>query len=291
MRLVRILTIAHLVALVFGLAGILIALPNPHLWADSPLGVATFTFGMQHAGALHIVFGAAAMLAFGARAIGWRKTGIFFVVSVAISLASELIGTATGWPFGNYAYTEGLGWKVLGRVPYTIPLSWFYVGFASYLLAAAVLARVPPASLSGRGRAWGEVLLGSWFLLVWDLVLDPAMAHESLPIKFWIWYESGSFFGMPMQNLAAWYVTGLVFMGVSRLAWRDGLPHGAPLVWIPLTIFVANCAFAAVLSASVGLWQPIPLAIVCGLAPLAILAILPGARRTGGSRVSSLAGS
>jgi uncharacterized membrane protein len=274
MTLVRALLVGHLAALLFGLAGLLIALPNPQLWAESPLGVATFRFGMEHAGALHIVLGAATMLLFGARAIGWRKTGIFFTLAVAISLTSELIGTATGWPFGNYTYTQGLGPKVLGRVPYTIPLSWFYVGFASYLLAVAVLARFAARPLTSRGRAWSEVALGAWLLLVWDLVLDPAMAHESLPVKFWTWSESGPFFGMPIQNLAAWFVTGLAFMGVSRLLWRQGLPRTAPLIWIPLWTYLANCLFAAVLSASVGLWQPIPLAIVAGLAPIAVLSLL-----------------
>jgi putative membrane protein len=282
MTLVRTLLIAHLAALVFGLAGLLIALPNPHLWAGSPLGIQVFQFGMEHAGALHILFGAATMLALGLRALGRRKTAIFFVASVSISLASELIGTATGWPFGNYAYTEGLGWKVLGRVPYTIPLSWFYMGFASYLLAVAILARWTPPSLTARSRAVSEVALGAWLLLVWDLVLDPAMAHESLPVKFWIWSESGPFFGMPIKNLAAWFATGAIFIGLSRLLWREGVPTPAgagALAHVSLATYLANHAFAAVLSASVGLWAPIPLAILFGLAPVVVLiALAPGAR-------------
>jgi putative membrane protein len=278
MRLVWGLLIGHLTALVFGLAGLLIALPNPRLWADSPLGVATFRFGMEHAGGLHIVFGAATMLALGLVWLGWRKTAIFFAASVTISLASELVGTTTGWPFGNYAYTEGLGPKVLGRVPYTIPLSWFYMGFASYLLADAVLARWTIRSGGAHPRAWAAVVLGAWFLLVWDLVLDPAMAHESLPVKFWIWYERGPFFGMPIQNLVAWFVTGLAFIGASRLLWRADRPRAPAAVRVPLVVYIANCVFAGVLSASVGLWEPIPLCIVFGLAPVALLAWAGGRR-------------
>ena len=274
------LVVGHLVALTFGLAGILIALPNPQMWANSPLGVQTFTFGMEYAGSLHILFGAAAMLAFGGWRIGWRKTLIFFVASVTISLTSELVGTATGWPFGNYAYTEGLGPKVLGRVPYTIPLSWFYMGFASYVLAAAILDRFTP-----RARPWAAVALGSWLLLAWDVVLDPAMAHESLPIKFWVWSETGIFFGMPLKNLVAWFATGLVYIGVGRLLWREDLRQPGTMIWVPLVTYVANCVFAAFLSASVGLWQPIPLAAVVALAPVAVLALL--ARRPAERQPSS----
>ena len=129
-----ILFVAHLGALIFGLVGILIMLPHPELWQDDPSAVEVFTWSMEHAGATHIILGAATMFAFGIVAIGWRKTAIFAAVSYPLSLGSELIGTGTGWPFGNYEYTDFLGTKVLGRVPYTIPLSWFYMGFASFLL-------------------------------------------------------------------------------------------------------------------------------------------------------------
>ncbi len=132
---------AHVAALAFGLGGILIALPNPHLWAGSEWGADVFEFGMSYGGSLHIVLGALTMLLFGGMVIGWRRTGIFFVVTVVLSLSSELIGTGTGWPFGNYEYTSGLGYKVLGRVPFTIPLSWFYIGFASYLLGNTLIAQ------------------------------------------------------------------------------------------------------------------------------------------------------
>lgn len=276
MILVYVLLTSHLAALIFGLLGLLVILPNPQLWAGSPLGVQVFAWGMQHAGALHIVLGAATMLAFGGRALGWRKTLVFFVASVVISLASELVGTTTGWPFGNYAYTEGLGQKVLGRVPYTIPLSWFYMGFAGYLLATAV-----PLRATGRTRSWLLVVLGAWLLLVWDLVLDPAMAHESLPVKFWEWYETGPFFGMPIQNLLAWFVTGLLYIGVSRLLWRADPTVPAPLLRTPLVTYLANCLFAAVLSLSVGLWQPIPLALAAGLLPIVALSWTSPARSDG----------
>ncbi len=208
MRLVRILFFAHLAALIFGLGGILIALPNPQWWADSRYGADVFRFGMEYGGSLHIILGAATMLAFGGLTIGWRKTLTFFVVTVALSLSSELIGTGTGWPFGNYEYTSGLGYKVLGRVPFTIPLSWFYVGFASYLLMNRLAEH--------RARAYQgllAVLGGAYLLTVWDLVLDPAMAHESLAIQFWTWYETGPYFGMPLLNFGGWAFTAVLFMG------------------------------------------------------------------------------
>lgn len=256
---------AHVAALTFGLGGILIALPNPQLWADSAWGADVFQFGMNYGGVLHIVLGALVMFLFGVYAIGWRKTTIFFAVTVALSLSSELIGTGTGWPFGNYEYTTGLGYKVLGRVPFTIPLSWFYIGFASYLLANTLFAR--RGKLAQPALA---VLGGAYLLVVWDLVLDPAMAHEDLPIRFWTWFETGAYFGMPVKNFGGWALTGLIFMGVSRLLWREDPNPRQYGTTLPFMIYLANMIFAMALSLSVDLWEPVLITIVLGLLPAAI---------------------
>jgi putative membrane protein len=253
---------AHLAALVFGLVGLLIMLPHPELWASDPNAVKVFDWSMRYAGSLHIVLGAATMLAVGVVALGWRKTAIFLAVATGLSLSSELIGTSTGWPFGNYAYTSFLGHKVLGRVPFTIPLSWFYMGLASYLLGSLLAAR-----LGVRRRTAWSLGLGVWFLTVWDLVLDPAMAHHALRVQFWVWDESGPYFGMPIRNFVGWSLTGLLFMAIGRALWRrDVEPERLPMRF-PLAVYAANVAFAMVLSAGVGLWLPILLAAALGVLP------------------------
>ena len=265
--------VAHLSALVFGLIGLLIMLPNPDLWASDPNAVKVFDWSMKYAGSLHIILGAATMFVAGVVTIGWRKTSLFAIVSYSLSLSSELIGTGTGWPFGNYEYTSFLGHKILGRVPFTIPLSWFYMGFASYLLGA-VLA----AGMGFRRRTLWTLGLGVWFLTVWDLVLDPAMAHESLRVQFWIWDEAGPYLGMPIKNFVGWSVTGLIFMPISRALWRRDIEVTSLSMRIPLAVYVANIAFAMVLSAAVGLWLPIFLAAVLGLLPAALAVKVPARR-------------
>lgn len=256
---------AHAVALVFGLAGLLIALPNPHLWATSPLGVQTFVFGMEHAGALHIVLGALTMAAYGVVRIGWRPTILFFCLATTLSLGMELLGTGTGWPFGTYSYTTGLGQKIGGQVPYTIPLSWFSMGFAGWLLGLGIARRQ-----GWRPVQLVAVLLGVWLLTIWDLVLDPAMAHESLPIQFWVWHQTGPYFGMPLQNFAGWSLTGLLFMGLSALWSRPAVDVDQLSARLPFWFYVVNTLFAMVLSASVGLWLPILISAVAGLVPAAL---------------------
>ena len=152
MKLARALFALHLAALAFAVGGIVVALPHPALWSSSPLGATVFKFGMGGGGVLYLLLGAATMLTFGLATLGPRRTLLFFAVATLLPLAAELLGTGTGWPFGAYSYTDGLGLKVAGRVPFTVPLSWFYMGFASYLLAARLSRRWQRSWLGARRR-------------------------------------------------------------------------------------------------------------------------------------------
>ena len=242
----------------FGLAGMLVALPHPELWAGNPALVPFFAYGMTWGGATQMVLGAAAMLAFGVVAVGWRRTLVFFAAATLISLASELLGTTTGLPFGAYAYTAGLGYKVLGHVPFSVPLSWFYMGFAAFLLAGRLAA------------GWRRVALGALLLAAWDLVLDPAMANGALRLQFWVWRQPGLYYGMPVQNLAGWVLVGLAFMAVARLAWRADPALDGRAAWLPFAVYLANLGFGVALALSVGLWPPVLAAGVLSLAPAAL---------------------
>lgn len=269
MRTVKIFFFCHLAALAFGLGGLFVALPHPELWDTNADAAHVFNFGMNYAGSLHILFGAATMLLFGLLFVGPRKTFIFFAASTAISLGMELMGTGTGFPFGAYSYSNLLGYKVADRVPYSIPLSWFYMGFTSLILASIIVSKWRRPYCTAR-----SLVMGVYFLTVWDLALDPAMASQYLPLHFWTWHEPGPYFGMPIRNLVGWSLTGLAFMGVSRLLWSTNLDSPRIPVWLPLSMYIANISFAIALNLSAGLWLPPLIAVTFGLLP-ASLTLLP----------------
>jgi len=252
----------HVVALGFGLFGILVAIPHPELWAGRPSDAAFFGWAIGRGGSLGMVTGALVMFAWGVWAIGWRRTLIFAVISCVVSASAELTGTKTGWPFGGYEYLTFLGWKISGRVPYGVPLAWFYMGFAAYALALAI---VPSRA---EGRTWRTVLFGAWLLTGWDLVLDPSMV--ALPqIQFWRWHEHGPYFGMPLRNMAGWYATGVAFIGLSRFAWR-GEPNPRELrLGVPFAVYTINIVWSMILAVSAGLWQTALAAVVLSLVPAA----------------------
>ena len=255
----------HALALVLGLFGILIAIPHPELWAGRPADAAFFAFAVNKTGGTAMFLGAIAMLAYGFAALGARRTLIFFFAATVISAAAELTGTKTGWPFGGYEYTDFLGPKLLGRVPIAVPLSWFYMGFASFVLADAIAAQ-----RAWRSRALWSIALGTWLLTAWDLVLDPSMAAPQMQyIHFWIWHESGAYFGMPLRNLAGWFGTGLLFIAAGRLLWNEHGPRAAPPVALPFAIYSVNVVWSMVLSVSAGMWPTALAAIALALVPAA----------------------
>ncbi len=254
---------AHFASLLFGLVGLLLVLPNTEFIENlSPVGLQIFAFGMQSGGALYMIVGAIAVFLYSRRYLGWKRSLYFMLPAIGLSLGSELLGTSTGFPFGAYSYLSGLGYKILDLVPFTIPLSWFYMGFVSFLLACTTLSA---------GHHWLQrleaIALGAMMLTAWDFVLDPAMSKAQYP--FWEWHQYGAFFGMPLQNFAGWMGTGALFMTVASLLWgAKGHPilHREQLLF-PLAVYVGNFAFAALLSAGAGIYPPIALGLLLGVAP------------------------
>lgn len=259
----------HLVAMAFGLAGLLWVVPHPQMLTYVPAGQRLFQWSMAGGGVGYILLGTVAMALYSYRRLGLQATLSFFLAAVGISLASELLGTSTGFPFGHYSYLNGLGYKVAGLVPFTIPLSWFYLGLASLLLARAGL-KVGQGKLGGL-RSLVAILLGSVLLTSWDFVLDPAMSQTALP--FWYWHQPGAFFGMPYQNFAGWLGTGVVFMSVGVALWRllAVSPQSAgESLTVPLIIYLGNFVFALVMSLAAGFYVPILMGLVTGVMPALI---------------------
>lgn len=258
--------VLHACALALGMFGLLSAVPNVAQFAGNPYAIAFYSWAIQNVGTVDILTGAFAMIAFGIASVGARRTVLFFLAAVLISATAELTGTKTGFPFGGYEYTGFLGWQLAGRVPYTVPLSWFYMGFASFLLASKIIQQT-----NIKNESLWSVVLGAWLLMAWDLVLDPAMASDKMTVMhFWIWKEHGAYFGMPLRNLAGWLGTGLAFIAAGRIIWMRSFDARAMVAWFPFAVYAVNVVWAMALSLSVGLWPTAIAAMFLSLLPAAI---------------------
>ncbi len=260
----RFFLIGHVLSMAFGLAGILLVLPNPDLIKLlPPIGQDALGWSMTGGGVVYMLLGLFAVATYAYRTLGLWHLLSFLIPAVGLSLISELCGTSTGFPFGHYRYLSGLGYKIAGLVPFTIPLSWFYLGFSAYILARAGLSQQKEFDWF---KSILSILLGSVLLTSWDFVLDPAMSQTSLP--FWVWEQPGDFFGMPYQNFVGWLGTGALFMTVASLFWR-----AKPLSWdktdykLPLIMYLANFGFAMVIALAEHIYIPVLLGIATGIIP------------------------
>jgi putative membrane protein len=188
-------------------------------------------------------------------ALGWGRMALFAVWGCAIGGASELIGT-TGFltfngvqlPFGSYQYTSWLGPKILGHVPYFIPPSWFAMSLVSLDLARRVTS-----------RRWGYVLLGTTFMVLWDVSLDPAM-NRAFP--FWNYAADGFFYGMPFSNWVGWFgVSLIILIGYDLFGSDAEIQHD----WAPW-VYALNCLFPL----GISLLQGLPGAALIGALATAI---------------------
>ena len=256
-RLIRIATItliAHAALSAFSAFAFATFLIPPYPdWLMTPSNQAVMRIGYTYGGQTTVVLGAISGFAFLAACIGRGRTWAVFAVAFVLSLGSELAGTSTGLPFGVYSYTDQLGYKVAGLVPFNIPTSWFYMLVASL----AICARFLPSKDDNMSKWWWS-LVGGLVLTAWDVSMDPAMVKTT----HWLWFVpdltqksafvqfigTPFFFGMPLTNWLGWLLTGIL---VAR----------AMLMIVPPSTWVQKTSTSSL---------PIVLYAVNGLLPLAI---------------------
>jgi uncharacterized membrane protein len=145
----------------------------------------------------------------------------------AVGFGSELVGVATGRPFGHYRYSGRLGPRVAG-VPLLAAAAWAMLARPAWVTAGLISRR--------RAR---RVALAAGALTAWDVFLDPRMVREG----YWTWPGGGRYEGVPASNFAGWWLTGLaVFATYAALA-RDEPPGDEALalyVWTWLGELTAN---------------------------------------------------
>ena len=133
------------------------------------------------------------------------------VAAGAVGFGAELVGVATGRPFGHYSYSEQLGPRV-GGVPLLAAAAWAMMARPSWAVAGRI-ARRPVA----------RVPLAAAALTAWDVYLDPRMVREG----YWSWPGGGRYEGVPASNFAGWFATGLLVFAAYAALDREADDGGA----------------------------------------------------------------
>jgi putative membrane protein len=171
------------------------------------------------AGLLLIPVQVAFALLHGARRYGWRAIGVFVVAALVISNILENLSISTGFPFGNYHYTDG---GKLFQVPWFIGPAYLATGYLAWVVATVLLGDVR------RNSDWlttiGTPVVAAFAMTAWDLSLDPTASTVK---QMWIWENGGGFFGVPLGNFLGWTFTVYLFVQVFALYLRARGPLSA----------------------------------------------------------------
>lgn len=146
--------------------------------------------------------------------IGWKKTLVFFVITAGVSWGYEQVGVETGLIYGDYHYTDYLGYK-LGHVPIIIPLAWFMMIYPSYIIANIIFSKKPLLHQNKISQIILLSLLSAIVMTAWDFVIDPYLSGPT--VNAWIWEKGGAYFGIPIHNFFGWILTTFSIYLIYRI--------------------------------------------------------------------------
>jgi len=173
--------------------------------------ILAFAFGIMHAG----------------QRLGWSRSVLLVLFVFLMGLAFESVGVATGLIYGPYHYTDQLGPKFLGLVPYIIPIAWFMMIYPSYVIAERLSSNMKP----NFRRFLVIAAVGGLVMTAWDLAMDPLMVRSGN----WVWDGPGAYFGVPVQNYLGWWLTAFVALAIFQpMPRQNEITRNCPIpdLWI-----------------------------------------------------------
>jgi len=163
------------------------------------------------------VLGVAVVFALVHGAIRYRWSGMlaFVVICLVVSNILENTSILTGFPFGHYHYTDGLGAKLF-LVPLLIGPAYFSTGYLAWAVSNVLIGEIRRGSTAF--TTFAVPFIASFLMVMWDLCLDPT---ASTIRHIWIWEQGGGYFGVPLTNYLGWFFTVYVFLQLFALFVRS----------------------------------------------------------------------
>ncbi|MFN6374699.1 MAG: carotenoid biosynthesis protein [Chitinophagia bacterium] len=152
-----------------------------------------------------------------------RRWFFFFITAFSVGFFTEVVGVNTGWLFGDYAYYNFLGPKIMG-VPLLIGINWFCTVYGSMVTV----------TIFSRGRNIHPVLFASGSAFVataFDWVMEPI----AIKFGYWKWVNDH----VPFYNYVCWFIISflivLIFRGMQQ---QDRNRFALPLLLIEFMFFL-----------------------------------------------------
>jgi uncharacterized membrane protein len=187
-----------------------------------------------------------------------------------ISGVVQLIGARTGIPFGSCVYTERMGPRLFGPLPWPVPLIWTVAILNSRGVARLILR---PWRKMDKYGLW-VIGLACLLTVLFDAGLEPFASTINL---YWLWEVPKNlpvWHGAPLTDFLGWAVTTLIILAfvtpwlINKRPSRKSPPdYHSLIVWLVLNLlpglgaamhhiwWAAGFTLAASLTVAVFAWR------------------------------------
>lgn len=204
--------------------------------------------------------------------LGARAALRFVLIAVGFGWFAEQMGTSHGWFFGQYVYTSLLGARFID-VPMVIPLMWFTLTYAGYVISNLIVWQRPVDGTPGIGNAVLQSFLAALIVTAFDLGADPYLVYT---LEAWHMAKTdGAWFGETVQGFFGWVFVSFAIIFGFRVSGRQlqPLPMQPFLqhhVLAPVAIYASGMVFQMFLGNPVEIRSIAPFAmgipLLCALA-------------------------
>ena len=159
---------------------------------------------------LHLLL-MAGLLLYTQEKIGWQLVA-FFAACFVTGIVVEIIGTSTGYLFGNYRYGTVLG-PGFNNVPYIIGVNWFIIMYCCGVAVHTLLTRISRRLSEEMERpikqikALSIIIDGAVLAVAFDWLLEPV----AVKLGYWQWLGNGQ---IPTFNYISWFVVSMLLLAL-----------------------------------------------------------------------------
>jgi uncharacterized membrane protein len=198
---------------------------------------------------LIVLLAVAATVVGQARRLPFQNVFLASAIMVVIGGIAMVVGARTGIPFGAVAYTEAAGGRILGTVPWLLPLVWIVVIFNARSVGRLVFRPWR------KSRTYGlrVIALTCALAVAFALAFDP---YGSKLNRYWLWRADQSvmaWYGAPWINFMGWLLVSLLIMAFATPFLLNKKPKKSPPFYQPLVIWITLMALFATGAAAGGM--------------------------------------
>ena len=162
---------------------------------------------------------------------------VFFIICFIAGIAVEIIGTSSGWLFGNYSYGPILG-PSIKEVPFIIGINWFIIIYCCGISINTMLTKLTAKLSEQTGKpsktiqTLSVVVDGATLAVLLDWLIEPV----AVKLGYWQWLDSGE---IPVYNYLCWFAISMLLLFVfQRLSFNKQNKFAVNLLLIQAMFFL-----------------------------------------------------